>query len=54
MIETETANRILTEVTLGVDPKKPDTAEEARYRTTIKHEVWAIEARGGAVQIPND
>jgi hypothetical protein len=51
-VDTEDLIRILIEVTHGVEPKTPDTPQQAAKRQQLKVAVDEISARGGIVEVP--
>lgn len=54
MVDSDTMNRILVEVTLGRQPARPDTEEEAAFRRKMEIQVAQIENEGYTVDIPGE
>ena len=48
-VDSDVAARILKEVVLEIKPRKPDNAEEAKFRAELKVEVDGME---GEISIP--
>lgn len=53
MIGGEAANRILQEVTQGIETSSSDTPEQAEYRASIVASLNSIAEQGGIVEMPS-
>jgi hypothetical protein len=54
MVEGEDIERITLEQTLGKEPARPDTPEEAEFRAAVSKDIAEIKAKGWVVDIPFD